>query len=392
MKPLHDMENLIQRLRYVGNPEMHERVLDAVLRAAAQKLESTPAEPRSTIWRIIMKNHVRRTIAALVAIALVVLGIYGLAGHSMQSAYAIEQTLAALRQVKTVHARFNENGKTMEVWVKLDPNTGENESFCWLEPDRDYKQITTPTKTYMREGNKIRLYPYRLGNVLHFGHVLEDFQKNCKNVTIQNQVDEKTGKKIILLSGKMAEGGESPFSAVIDPDTKLLLRLDVHENGGLVIDDIRYDEPVPPGLFDFAIPPGAQVTEEPHPKDTNPWAKVQNDPRYGRVIDKGDVEAAAVQLVKDYWRAMIDKDWKTANQLRPAPGGELVWMSIAREISPLELVAVGSPEKKTAYNYNIPCQIKSQNGKIWNFQMMVWLRDINKTRSLLITGMGVSQQ
>lgn len=99
MKPAEKIEKLIKRLHFKASAEMHDRTLNDAVEAQAKSKKTKPAKIEPSIWRTIMKSRMRKLVAAVVVIA-VLIGVYQFAGGRAafaQTTRAVRFTLSRLK-------------------------------------------------------------------------------------------------------------------------------------------------------------------------------------------------------------------------------------------------------------------------------------------------------
>jgi hypothetical protein len=383
MNPADDIKKYFKKAAIRTNPEVDRKVLDRMLGTYNGLLKTGSAvEPR--IWRKIMKSNITKFAAAAVVVIAVAWAVYIL-GPGTKSAYAITDTIAALRHVKTVHATWNTVEGKADCWVKLDPNTGENQSWCIIGPDAGDKWVHTPKMNNIQKGNDITLSPPSTGNILHYGHIMEYLAKISDVNSTQIRQDLQTGKSVIVIVGKNKNpGGKSyDMEAVIDPDTKLLIRATLNGFEGFnSIENIKYDEPLPADIFNFEIPPNANVKRMP---ETIQLVKFKNDPNFGMEIGNLAPDDARKKLAQDYWAAAIAGNYEVVNHLTPVPGGTAFWQKKWEENKPVELIS--TEIQKAGANAGVLCKVKFDDGVTWDLKIITLVRDINGDKSMIVIAM-----
>lgn len=227
----------------------------------ATLIESTAVpKKRSIIQRIRAMKPRTRIAAGAVLIAIVVLaGVFSLTPQ--QSAYALEQTAAALKTVRYMHiVRRDEDGQvTDERWIEIGPDGFQAR----------YRQDTPPDFLVVEDGKTVARY-YKANNTVVLydaedkgytwisdpGGLFQDLAGPGSAVVQKNaEYQGRRAHHVRWLALNM--------DAYIDPESKLPIFL-----GGY---QISYEDP-PEGTFDIAIPdsftvvdkrPGAPASEEP---------------------------------------------------------------------------------------------------------------------------------
>jgi outer membrane lipoprotein-sorting protein len=271
MRPEKKIEKLIKNIDIDTNAKTDKAVLDDVLKAFENSKSKKSAATEPNIWRIIMKSPITKLAAAAVIIIAVVLSITILE-KSVTPAYAIEQTIEAMRKVTTAHcigATFK--GDRFEIWITINSETGANEQICADMPE--LKIVASPNETYIydKKKNSVSLMKgNQTSSDVRFGRFIEDMvdiaiSKNAK-IEINKVYDTNRAKQVILL---VIETDKTRLESKVDPETKLPMSLNLEVKGqpqsgqiGQSIDEIYYDSPLPEGIFEFKIPEGAEVREQ----------------------------------------------------------------------------------------------------------------------------------
>ncbi len=226
------------------------------------------------IWRIIMNNRITKFATVAVVILAVVLGVT-LIDRSATPAYAIEQTIRAMRSVSSVRAYCTDwDGSKGEVWVQIDPETGQEEYY--YADIGNLLTVATAQKTYYyhKDKNLVRIRnEYVPAAEVRFSRLFEDLpdfiQRLNGNLDFQSQFDQDLQKQVIRIHGYIPaqrDMAEKEFIIRVDPKTKLPINTDTIKaapgQGVKRVDRFEYNLQIPRGLFDFEIPEGAEVIYE----------------------------------------------------------------------------------------------------------------------------------
>jgi hypothetical protein len=265
-----DIEKFIKKTGLETKTEMNEVVRNRIFRAfeKSKQTKSAPTEPN--IWRIIMKSRITKLAAAVVIIIAAVMAT-SLWERSTPTAYAVEQTVEAMRKVTTVRCVVTTiTGEQIKMWIKVNPETGENDHYYMDSPDKTV--VSTPGETYMyHKGKNVVIHLKGGGHVvsqIRFGRFIEDMVDAAKSINGQVKIKSHSvdGEKPVILL--MIETDELTLESKVDSDTKLPMSMNLKYKGkpqpghiGQSIDEMCYDLPLPEGIFEFEIPEGAEVIE-----------------------------------------------------------------------------------------------------------------------------------
>jgi outer membrane lipoprotein-sorting protein len=256
--------------QFEPSQEVTARDLEQTRKSLAGKMgKKQPAEIK--IWSNIMKSNITKFAAAAIIIIVVVLSI-GLWDKSIPAAYAVEQTIEAMRNVTTVHCYITTfTGERMEMWSKINQETGENEYFYIDSPETEI--TATPDETYMyNKGKNVVIHLKGAGHVksdVRLGRFIEDMVSMAQSVNGKIQINPRDvdGEKPVILL--VIETDKMTIESVIDSETKLPISMVFKPKGepqpgqiGKSINEMSYNEPLPEGIFDFEIPEGAQIIEQ----------------------------------------------------------------------------------------------------------------------------------
>ena len=226
-----------------------------------------------------MKSPITKLAAAAVIVVAVILSV-SFWDKSVSSAYAVEQTIEAMRSIRSIHAYCTDwDDSQGEVWVQIDPETGRE---VYHRADQGNLLIVgTPEATYYYDKgeNRVRIRnEYAPASEVRVSRFFEDMvrwvEQHHGELRFDFQLDEELQKEIILVHGWIPTQGdieEKEFIVRVDPRTKLPISLETLKTGpgeGVKsVDRIEYNVAIPEGTFDFQIPEGAKVTYE--NKDVN---------------------------------------------------------------------------------------------------------------------------
>lgn len=265
-----DFEKTIGRLKIDDkpNPEHCETLRREMLSIFGESSQKHTA-PFGALRRKFMKSRITK-LAAIVTIAITVLAI-GLWDKSTPAAYAIEQTVEAMREVTSAHCFVTTvTGERIEMWIKVNPQTGENEYYYMDSPDKTV--VASPDGTYMyQKKQNVVIHMKGSGYVrsdVRFGRFIEDMidAAETSNGKIEIKSQNVDGEKPVILL--IIETDELTLESRVDSETKLPMSMNLKFKGkpqpgqiGQSIDEMSYNDPLPEGIFNFKIPEGAQVLE-----------------------------------------------------------------------------------------------------------------------------------
>ena len=343
-----------------------------------------PSTPRHMhkIRHIIPKSRITKLAAAAVIIIIVGTGVV-LLDKSVSPAYAIEQTIEALRGVSTVHAiGTNWDGLRFESWNKINPETGRSEWVCIDETPHGYKVASTPKGSCVwdKDDNVVRYTNQVIAsNDFRYGYVFEELSNRMNNPSDDEKISiyrEKNpvSKKDVIVIWSITKLQD--FKVYVNPTTKLPIRIYFDRADNMVqiaksIDRILYNVELPEGMFDFEIP--AECVKDYSPLD---------DPDKGMRAKGMTQEEASVLIAKKYWQAAIAGDWDTFRQVAPLDES---WKTGFRTNPPVELVEVKQPyPERGCTGLLVPCVVRFKDGRVFEFKQVVNYRQIDGLPSCIV--------
>jgi hypothetical protein len=278
---------MVSSLHDEMSAETDRRIWDDLVAAMDRKRQANRAQCWQR-YRDRLLSLVRTRSFRLASVSVLVLALalpLLLLNSTTTRAYAVEETLDTIIRVKTVHmaGEFQLQGR-FECWMRFEDNADEP-AYLWLILPRipDRQRVCTPDLSYVINPRTKALFQCRRDErkqdwVIRFSSFFEDAVERAEKgggVTIGREVDAESGRELTVVHLKSATGEQKMF---VDPTTKLPVRFDTLRDDSPAwmrrplairsLDWIRYNEPVPDGLFD--IPAGATVVSEEADTDATP--------------------------------------------------------------------------------------------------------------------------
>jgi len=379
-------EDFTHKIKFDDNPDIrHRHNLELKLLDAFSK-----QTPRQTIWRTIMKNNITKLAVATAVILIAALGIV-LFEKSATTAWAIEQTIEALRKFNAIHITGIAIGKdgskaSFNLWARAKEDGSASDKFR-LDLDNGQIRWVQDNSTYNYDPNRnmVQILTWEEAAISPWigPNLLQVLQHATKDWAVSYGLDPKTGRNraFVTCSHPNANAG-NPRSwwFEFDTESKLLVSFKQWDNlyrEGLPAFDaqkITYYENLPDETFDFKIPEGAIVVQE---------SKL-DDPNTGMSAEDMTQEEAGVKIVREYWQAVIDENWDLVSKLRPIAHPDYSTMR-----NPfVEIVNVGQPYQQEGCSIGpvVPVTMKFKNGDTREIKMVTKYRDINGKSSYVIMG------
>jgi hypothetical protein len=323
MKNDQDISKALRQLHVPASSKLDERVYAEIDEAAA------PSGPALTFGQaltlFLKKKSTRYTLATTLGLVLLVVLVLN---RSTTSAWAMDQSIEALKKYKALHFTgysTTESGQTARVdaWARSD-TTGRRIEIAlahvgdvtsWAKGDKTYAYDRAEKKGYVEPG--INLIGSWLGPKL-----LADLAR-VKDYQAVEGDDPATGQKRVIVTCSL-ENFEGPQSFLIEFDvrTRLLISLKAWSNlrregnPQFSIENILYFENLPDSAFSFEPPAGTEFTDVPLEVPEANLSTLSN-PKCGISADGMTQEQACQTILEEFWSAAIKDDQARVRQLLP---------------------------------------------------------------------------
>ena len=215
--------------------------------------------------------------AAAAAIAVVIAVSITVVERLTQPAWAVEQTIEAIERFEAVYGAgiLSLDGKTevqAECWAR--PNSDGTRSgdmrmqtrsgYCVVANEaRDTTHTHDPVRNTVtiQGGDGLYCRPWINGDYFR------RMKKACEQWHEEYATDVSTGRRCVIVKARNLHDGQS-YEFHFDLQTKLPIRGKVWHNSDFAgspyfdVEELVYNPPLPEGIFDFQIPPGATVVDE----------------------------------------------------------------------------------------------------------------------------------
>jgi hypothetical protein len=291
-------------------------------------------------WRTIMQSRVTKFSAAA-AVLMIGAALFLL---RPQSAWALDKTLEALKDVRNVYisGKMRYPGEatasmTFEQWIRpsdQDPNLSgdlrhsEGNSHLFVENEQENRTYVYEAKdpvlgevVYISEGiNRAR-------TLIPNGNWLEGFGKNTANWK-EEYIQDRNGQPLVRITCEGNPLNTARFWRIdIDLATNLPVRAGVwfderrEGDAHTEFDVLRYNVDIPADFFSFKIPANATVYDCPAIRQ-----QIDRTPDCGMEV-QSTTEESIRRVVDAYGRALVAQDWQAARTLRPILA-EARWQSL----------------------------------------------------------------
>lgn len=321
-----------------------------------------------------MKNTIKLTAAAVILIAAAL--SLTLFDKTVTPAYALEQTMQACHSVRFIHIRktvpehdepirvwaeFFENGLPKAIRLALPEwkagNDGEKE-VIWKE---DIAEVWFKKKNSLLRVKEQRLADEILQTVRENDPktLVHNLQHKAQSGECEIQTEQPSDKsQPIIVTAISLPDRNKQVVLYVDQATQLPLSLETYQlrDGQYCLEDtgefFDYNQPIDPAMFTFHNLPENIVRVD------------QVEQQVGLV--QGDLtdDEAAVETVRRFWQAVIDRDFETAGKLMEGLPPTVVQNVVGRNLPnsfPREIVSIGpvQPHPNPATGgVIVPCTLK----------------------------------
>jgi len=371
-----DKNEIGSRLRALGGELRGQgSVVDDVMSRVKDMpvpMSSRPEQRDAVIWRFIMKRYGRIAAVAAVLVIAVVIGVK-MIDKVTPAAYALQQTIAAIREVGFVHVMEWSAGQDepLSIWIEYNENTEpltiRMSLPAWKSPEDGAKevlwqdnvaQVYVPKKNVLLTVAEKRLREFRkLASSLDAGELFK------KMATLENigqrkvEVTMPTGDQDKIVIASTGNGLTKKF--YVDPGTRLLARMETYRV------DADNNETLEATMdFDY-VRPEADVFAIQVPEGTTEIDMVNTiiGIPQGEMTD----EQAAKETVRQFWQALIEQDYQKAGAIFSGVPADKM-QEIFGKFKVIRVVSTDEPivdaVSKTTGGYRVKCVLQIEmNGR-----------------------------
>ncbi|MBN2183556.1 MAG: hypothetical protein JW715_16725 [Sedimentisphaerales bacterium] len=402
MRPSENIEKKIQNIPFNTNAQKDKEILEDILNAMGKTKNQQSAFTWSNIWRIIMKNNISKLVATFIIIA-VVLSLLVIDKFNAP-AWALSDTIEALKDLKAVYVVGAYPGGTAEIWMRSD-ETGSYSTDSVVRNSQGAITWTKDGSTYHYEPGQNTVYfenAITLGFSQWLGpELLEMFSKADNTETIRGK-DPATGReRVTMICSMIDSNGPQSWMIEFDLESKLPVafkqwpNLDRSGQPAFEAFKITYYENLPDSFFEVNIPGKPTYTEKPLTIPDENVSALSN-PRDGISIEGLSQQEAAEKTVRILFQAVIDQDLDQLRQIAPLSRnlGDDFIRSIVFEPDKddriTEIVKIGKILKtghsKLGTIAAVPVILKLQNGKKTEEKMIIQFRRLGGKSTCVVHG------
>jgi hypothetical protein len=308
--------------------QMDEKILGDVLAAFEKSKINTSAEIEPSVWRIIMKNKITKLAIAAILLVAAVTSITFL--NKSAPAYALEQTIEALRDFGAVHmigtvTDIDGQEKGCEIWMAANKSKTSSQNTVvritngliqWVKDGNTYTYV--PQKNTVYYENAIRS-----GASLWLGPALFEMLDKMEGTKILQGKDPATGRdRITVLASITTRFGPKSLIIEFDGESKLPIAMKQWNNpdrsGKPAFEafKITYYREMADSLLDVPI------LGEPNYVERPPAIPEENIGLLGNSDDGISVEGltqqdACEKILREFFGTLINGNMEQAKKLCP---------------------------------------------------------------------------
>jgi len=402
MRPSEDVKRLIKNIPVNTNVQRDDEILDDVLNTFEQSRNAQSAFPQPSLWRIIMKSRISKFAAAIIAVGVV---LSFLASERLNTpAWAIEQTIEALRDLKAVYIVGTFPSGTAEIWMRANDVATQSTSVV-VRGSHGAITWTKDGSTYHYEPSQNTVYyenAITVGMAQWLGSDLLEMLSQPKNTKVVCGKDAATGRDRAMLFCSLIDV-HGPQSWIIEFDVASKLpvafkqwqNLDRSGPPKFEAFKLTYYEDLPDSVFNVEIPGSPLYSEKPLTiPDEN--IGILSSAKHGISTEGLTEQEAAEKAVRILYQAVIEMDLEQLKNISPLCenwGDEFLRTIIfkpGKEDRVVEILEIGTICKtghsKLGPIAAIPTVLRLKNGKKMEEKMIVQFRQIGGQSSCVVHG------
>ncbi len=368
MRPKEDIEKQIKKLRYESSAQTYNKVLNSVLVAMEASEKQKSAVPQPNIWRTIMKSPITKLAAAAVIIVAAIFSI-NIINKSVPAAFGVEQVIDAYNTIRFLHVKdFEPNQiEPCEFWIKTDEQGRVVKARYYLPKTEDGAKLVTwtPQKAELWFKSKNGYLVFQTKRIegwmqslieqsqpkLVMEKLLEEQKAGTVDLDIQ-QPQEKQKPVTITAIYKTSPKKEIYY---IDQATNLITHIESYRilNNQDVLDGTKE-------FYDYNVPIDEKMftLKDEVPKDViaaNQLEQLIGIPQ-GNMTD----EQAARETVRQFFQALIDKDYQKAGLILAGISEEKI-KELFSKLNVTAIVSIGTPTPEPKFGphcFKVPCELE----------------------------------
>ncbi|MHC4759214.1 MAG: hypothetical protein ACYTE8_11205 [Planctomycetota bacterium] len=353
------------------NTKTDEAVLSKILEAQEKTKQTKLAAIRPDIWRIIMNKPITKLTTAA-AVLLMVSLVTTIFLTSTPTAFAIDRVIDAYDSIRFIYIKEFKPDREVpnEFWIQSD-ETGRvvKARYCLPKTEDGTKIITwTPERTelwFKNKGGYLIMQSNKVENWMQYlvmqcqpkiimQQLLEKEKSGEVEIDIQ-QPKDKHSSGIITSTSKAKSKKEIYY---VNPATDLITHIEfysIEDSGDVLLSTMEfhdYNVPINEKMFSL----GDEI-----PDDV--WISDQLNQLVG--VSQGDMtdEQAAEETVRQFYQALIDKDYKKAGLIMGGMQEEFVKNNFVKA-NITKIISIGTAEPQLWWvkrGFKVTCELEIIN-------------------------------
>ena len=362
------IEKLAKEIRIEPGIIGKERILADAASALDKAVSAKALKARMSLWRTIMNSRITKLAAAAVIIVVAVVSI-SVFNKSMPIAFGIEQVIAASGNIRFLHVKqfWANRQEPDEFWIKSDEQGRVAKARYYLPVTEDGVKLITWTperaEIWFKSKNGFLICQTKqvedwMQKILEqcqpklvMKKLLEEEKAGKANVDIQKPQENQ--KPAVIVATYKTEPKKEVY--YIDQPTDLIARRDCYR-----IEDKREVLISKTEFSDYNVPIDEKMfsLEGEVPKDVsivNQLTQLIGIPQ-GNMTD----EQAAAETVRQFFQALIDKDYKKAGSIYSGVSEEKA-KEIFSRLNVTAIISIGSPTphpETGPHSFRVPCEVE----------------------------------
>jgi hypothetical protein len=375
------IERLAKEIRVKPGVIDESRILADAADALERITSARSLAARMSLWRTIMNSPITKLAAAAAIIVVAVVSISVL-NRSVPAAFGIEQVIAASDNIRFLHVKkiWADRKEADEFWIKSDEQGRVVKARYYLPITEDGIKLIvwTPEKTEHWAKSKHRFFVYQTKQIegwmqrileqcqpkFVMQELLEEQKKGKVDIDIQKPTEKQ--KPALIVARYKAKPKIKKVIYYIDQATDLITRIehyrneDNHEVLDMTVEFSDYNVPIDEKMFSLRdeIPKDIIVYDE-----INQLCGVPQ----GNMSD----EQAAAETVRQFFQALVDKDYKKAGLIQGGMLEEYAKEEFGR-FNVTAIVSIGPPKPQPDWDehgFKVPCELEIINS---DGQKTIW--------------------
>jgi len=396
------VRDYLNNLATPSGAEADGKILCGVLTAMNEARSQHTVPTNGIPWSAIVTSKAGK-LAAVVAVVAIVLS-FTVFDVLTQPAWALEDAIEALKDLKAAHIVGAFAGETVKIWVRADVSKSQSSTMIvrsshgavtWVRDGSTYHYEPGQDTVYFENAITLGFSDWLGPDLLRMFSMAEDAQ------TLRGK-DPATGRdRITLLCSIGDMHGPQSWIMEFDAASKLPIafkqwaNLDRSGPPAFEAFKITYYEDIADSLFDVQIPGNPTYVERPLTIQ-EAFIDMLSNPAHGMPTEGLDQQQACERILRTGFQAVIDEDLETLKKLSPfcaSLGDELLRAAVfrtGREDRVTEILEIGEICKTGHTQLGpivaVPVQVRRKDGVKVEEKTIVQFRNIAGVPSCVIYG------